>query len=128
MSKIVTKKIVDDAAIVVEDVASMELDQNRLSALKRVMEDDSNATLRFIDGVWIYEVERVIPLNAEEWEKLAADVQAAGGDVPDEEIPLESTPTLDEVVIEEVTPEDTSTPVEIPEYSAIDALKDLLKL
>ncbi len=116
MSKIVKKKIISDSAIVVEDVASMTLDESRLASLKRAMDNDSNATLKLINGVLVYEVERVIPLNADEWEKLAEDVTMSSVDEALEDI----------AIVEETTKDSDDEPIKLPEYPAVEALKNLL--
>ena len=134
MGRVMSQAVVDDSSIEEVEFSSIFLTEDEVS----------NANdIKLVDGRWVYEVNRIIPLTSEEWEHLALEIlmkenigeQESAAVEPEvqvvqEEIPVEveaeQTVEQVEVVQEEIPVKKPSASAKaIPEYSFIHGFKDL---
>ena len=136
MGHVMSQAVVNDSLIEEVEFSSIFLTEDEVS----------NANdIKLVDGKWVYEVNRIIPLTSEEWEHLALEILMKEniGEQEAPEAPVENNTTVDEQeAVQENAPEveqvevvqEAETPREvkqsasakaIPEYSFIHGFKDL---
>ena len=134
MGRVMSQAVVDDSSIEEVEFSSIFLTEDEVS----------NANdIKLVDGKWVYEVNRIVPLTSEEWDHLALEilmkenigeqepttveleVQVAQKEIP-AEVEAEQTVEQVEVVQEEIPVKKPSASAKaIPEYSFIHGFKDL---
>ncbi len=138
MGHVMSQAVIDDCSIEEVEFSSIFLTEDEVS----------NANdIKLVDGRWVYEVNRIIPLTSEEWDNLALEilmkenideqeptpvepeVQAAQEEIS-VEVEAEQTVVLEEpeVVQEAETPSEvrqSASAKPTPEYSLSHAFKDL---
>ena len=132
MGHVMSQAVIDDCSIEEVEFSSIFLTEDEVS----------NANdIKLVDGKWVYEVNRIIPLTSEEWDHLALEILMKEN--IEQEVPVENNTTVDEQeAVQEHTPEveqvevvqEAETPTEVrqsasakptPEYSLSHAFKDL---
>ena len=132
MGHVMSQAVVNDSSIEEVEFSSIFLTEDELTAAEDI---------KLVDGKWVYEVNRIIPLTSEEWEHLALEILMK--ESVEQEAPVVNNTTADEQeAVQEHAPEveqvealqEAETPTEvkqsasaktIPEYSFIHGFKDL---
>ena len=132
MGHVMSQAVIDDCSIEEVEFSSIFLTEDELTAAEDI---------KLVDGKWVYEVNRIIPLTSEEWEHLALEILMK--ESVEQEAPVVNNTTADEQeAVQEHAPEveqvealqEAETPTEvkqsasaktIPEYSFIHGFKDL---
>ena len=98
MGRVMSQAVVDDSSIEEIEFSSIFLTEDELTAANDI---------KLVDGRWVYEVNRIIPLTSEEWEHLALEIlmkESIEQEAP--EAPVENNTTADEQeAIQEHAPE-----------------------
>ncbi len=138
MGRVMSQAVINDSSIEEVEVSSIFMTEEELNKANDI---------KLEDGVWIYEVNRIIPLTSEEWEHLALEILMKENISEQEPTPVEPEvqPAQEEISVEfeaeqtvvmeepEVVQE-AETPTEVrqsasakalPEYSFIHGFKDL---